>query len=109
MTSSLGRRAVSRLCVHRPPRHPLPDERKPQDALQSSTTRTSLVFDLDPGEGAGMLDCGEIALLLKKLFETWGLQSFVEVSVSKGLHLSVPLNRDTPYEVTQPFAKPLRS
>ncbi len=66
---------------------------------------TTLVFDLDPGEGAGMLDCGEIALLLKKLFETWGLQSFVKVSGSKGLHLSVPLNRDTLYEVTQPFAK----
>lgn len=31
---------------------------------------TPLVFDLDPGEGAGMLECGEITLLLKKLFET---------------------------------------
>lgn len=52
-----------------------------------------------------MLDCGEIALLLKKLFQTWGLQSFVKVSGSKGLHLNVPLNGNEPYEVTQSFAK----
>jgi bifunctional non-homologous end joining protein LigD len=66
---------------------------------------TSIVFDLDPGEPADIIDCGEIALHLKKLFETWGLQSFVKVSGSKGLHLSVPLNGEAPYEVTQPFAK----
>jgi bifunctional non-homologous end joining protein LigD len=42
---------------------------------------------------------------LKKLFETWDLQSFVKVSGSKGLHMSVPLNADVPYEATQPFAK----
>ena len=66
---------------------------------------TSIVFDLDPGEPAGLLECGEIALHLKKLFETWGLQSFVKVSGSKGLHLSVPLNGEAPYEATQPFAK----
>ncbi|MGZ5537539.1 MAG: non-homologous end-joining DNA ligase [Chthoniobacterales bacterium] len=66
---------------------------------------TSIVFDLDPGEPAGILDCAEIALHLKKLFAAWGLQVFVKVSGSKGLHLSVPLNGDAPYEVTQPFAK----
>ncbi|MDQ6860942.1 MAG: non-homologous end-joining DNA ligase [Verrucomicrobiota bacterium] len=66
---------------------------------------TSIVFDLDPGEPAGMIECGEIALHLKKVFEAWGLESFVKVSGSKGLHLSVPLNCETSYEVTQPFAK----
>ena len=30
---------------------------------------TSVVFDLDPGEPAGILDCGEVALHLKKLFD----------------------------------------
>ena len=30
---------------------------------------TSVVFDLDPGEPAGILDCGEVALHLKKVFE----------------------------------------
>ena len=66
---------------------------------------TSIVFDLDPGEGAGLVECGEVALHLRKLFETWGLHSFVKVSGSKGLHLSVPLNGSGPYEATQPFAK----
>ncbi len=66
---------------------------------------TSIVFDLDPGAPADVLDCGEVALHLKKVFEAWGLQSFVKVSGSKGLHLTVPLNGDAPYEVTQPFAK----
>lgn len=66
---------------------------------------TSIVFDLDPGEPAGLIECGEVALHLRKLFETWGLQSFVKVSGSKGLHLSVPLNGSAPYEATQPFAK----
>ena len=66
---------------------------------------TSVVFDLDPGEPAGILECGEIALHLKSVFEAWGLQSFVKVSGSKGLHLSVPLNGAAPYEVVQPFAK----
>jgi len=66
---------------------------------------TSVVFDLDPGEPAGILDCGEVALHLKGLFDAWGLQSFVKVSGSKGLHLSVPLNCDATYEFTQPFAK----
>ncbi|MBA3882579.1 MAG: hypothetical protein H0X73_07645, partial [Chthoniobacterales bacterium] len=66
---------------------------------------TSIVFDLDPGEPADVLDCAEIALELKKLLEKWDLTSFVKVSGSKGLHLSVPLNRGLTYEVTQPFAK----
>jgi bifunctional non-homologous end joining protein LigD len=66
---------------------------------------TSIVFDLDPGEPAGILECGEVALHLKKVFEGLGLETFVKVSGSKGLHLSVPLNTPATYEGTQPFAK----
>ncbi len=66
---------------------------------------TSVVFDLDPGAPAGILECGQVAMHLKGLFEAWGLESFVKVSGSKGLHLSVPLNSGAPYELTQPFAK----
>ena len=66
---------------------------------------TSLVFDLDPGEPADLLDCGRVALHLRKVFEGLGLQCFVKVSGSKGLHLAVPLNTDVTYEITQPFAK----
>jgi bifunctional non-homologous end joining protein LigD len=66
---------------------------------------TSIVFDLDPGEPATILDCAQVALDLKELFEAWNLESFVKVSGSKGVHLSVPLNSDATYEMTQPFAK----
>jgi bifunctional non-homologous end joining protein LigD len=68
---------------------------------------TSLVFDLDPGEPATILDCARVALHLKVLFDAWALQSFVKVSGSKGLHVSVPLNSEATYEVTQPFARAL--
>ena len=66
---------------------------------------SSIVFDLDPGEGAGILECGKVALHLKGVFDALKLKSFVKVSGSKGLHLSVPLNSDVTYESTQPFAK----
>ncbi len=66
---------------------------------------TSVIFDLDPGEPANIIDCGRVALRLREIFAAWDLQSFVKVSGSKGLHLTVPLNGDATYEVTQPFAK----
>lgn len=66
---------------------------------------TSVVFDLDPGEGATLIDCCEVALHLKEVFDALKLQSFAKVSGSKGIHLTVPLNSAVTYEVTQPFAK----
>lgn len=42
---------------------------------------------------------------MKKAFEGLGLECFVKVSGSKGLHLTVPLNSDVIYEMTPPFAK----
>ena len=59
----------------------------------------------DPGERATILDCAEIALHLKSVFDALKLDSFVKVSGSKGLHMSVPLNTDVTYEMAQPFAK----
>ena len=66
---------------------------------------TSVVFDLDPGEPANILDCGKVALHLKGVFDALKLESFVKVSGSKGLHLNVPLNTAVTYEMSQPFAK----
>jgi len=65
---------------------------------------TAIVFDLDPGQGADILRCAEVALLLKDLFARLDLQSFVKVSGSKGLQLYVPLNSSATYEVTEAFA-----
>ncbi len=66
---------------------------------------TSIVFDLDPGAPAGILQCAEVALHLRDLLKRWKLETFAKVSGSKGLHLTVPLNTPVSYEVTQPFAK----
>ncbi len=66
---------------------------------------TSVVFDLDPGPPAGIVECGVVALHLQEIFQAWGLEAFVKVSGSKGLHLTVPLNSGATYEMTQPFAK----
>lgn len=66
---------------------------------------TSIVFDLDPGEPAGVIECGQVALWLKAVFESFDLQVFVKASGSKGLHFYVPLNTVADYAVTQPLAK----
>lgn len=66
---------------------------------------TSVVFDLDPGEPAGVLECGRVALLLRDLMGQFGLRVFPKTSGSKGLQLYVPLNGPYRYEQTTPFAK----
>jgi bifunctional non-homologous end joining protein LigD len=67
---------------------------------------TSVVFDLDPGAPAGIVECCRVARRLRGLFDGLGLQCFVKTSGSKGLQLYIPLNReDVSYERTKPFAK----
>jgi bifunctional non-homologous end joining protein LigD len=66
---------------------------------------TMLVFDLDPGEGMGILDCAEVAVWLRDVFATFELRTFVKTSGSKGLHAQVPLNTDVTYATTKPFAR----
>jgi bifunctional non-homologous end joining protein LigD len=68
-------------------------------------TPTSVVFDLDPGEGADILTCIEVALQLSGVFDRLGLQLFPKVSGSKGLQVYLPLNTRASYEITQPFAR----
>lgn len=65
---------------------------------------TSVVFDLDPGPGMGVADCGGVALELRDKLEESGLKSFVKLSGSKGLQLYVPLNSAVSYSKTRPFA-----
>ena len=67
---------------------------------------TMLVFDLDPGPPAGVVQCAEVALVLRGLFGALGLESVAKASGSKGMQLYVPLNTDTvTYEQTKPFAR----
>ena len=67
---------------------------------------TTLVFDLDPGAPATVIECCRVALTLQGMFENLGLQSFVKTSGKKGLQLYVPLNdRKVSFAQTKPFAK----
>ncbi len=67
---------------------------------------TALVFDLDPGAPATIVECCRVGLTLQGMFENLGLESFAKTSGSKGLQLYVPLNHDdVAYEQTKPFAK----
>ena len=64
-----------------------------------------MVFDLDPGAPAGIVECCEVGLWLHGMFEGLGLQCFPKTSGSKGLQVYVPLNSDVTYDDTKPFSK----
>ncbi|HWD75578.1 MAG TPA: DNA ligase D [Solirubrobacteraceae bacterium] len=66
---------------------------------------TMLVFDLDPGAPADIVQCAEVALVLRGLFAALGLESVVKTSGSKGMQLYVPLNSGLTYAQTKPFAR----
>jgi bifunctional non-homologous end joining protein LigD len=66
---------------------------------------TALVFDLDPGEPAGLRECCRVALAIKEIFDTFALRALVKSSGSKGLQVYVPLNTKVSYEQTKPFAR----
>ena len=70
-------------------------------ALQRPTV---LAFDLDPGPPADILTACQVGLMLRKLFDSLGMESFPKTSGSKGLQVYVPLNRPVTYEKTKPFA-----
>jgi len=65
---------------------------------------TMMVFDLDPGPPANVVQCAQVALWLRELFEQFGLKSFAKTSGSKGLQIYVPLNTATTYDATKGFA-----
>jgi bifunctional non-homologous end joining protein LigD len=66
---------------------------------------TMVAFDLDPGEPAGIVECCEVALVLRGLFEQLRLESFAKTSGSKGMQVYLPLNTKTSYGQTKPFAR----
>jgi bifunctional non-homologous end joining protein LigD len=65
---------------------------------------TMMVFDLDPGPPANIVQCSQVAMWLRTIFDHFGLQSFPKTSGSKGLQIYVPLHSPTSYDVTKPFA-----
>ena len=66
-----------------------------------------LVFDLDPGPPATIVECCQVAIWLREWFEEHGLHAFAKTSGSKGLQLYVPLNTPVDYEQTKRISKGL--
>ena len=78
----------------------------PLARVGSPETPDSMVFDLDPGDGANILDCARVALILRDLLTHLRLAGYVKTSGKKGLHVYVPLNRkETTFEDTKRFSK----
>jgi bifunctional non-homologous end joining protein LigD len=76
-------------------------------ALASESERPTLVaFDLDPGAPATVVECCQVALLLRGMFEGLGLECFAKTSGSKGMQVYVPLNTpDATFAQTKSFSK----
>lgn len=51
-----------------------------------------LVLDLDPGEGAGLAECVEVAKLVRTILQGMGLDPLPVTSGSKGIHLYAALD-----------------
>jgi len=69
------------------------------------TVPTMLVFDLDPGPPAAILESAEVAFLIKEVLDSLNLESFAKTSGSKGVQVYVPLNTPTDFETTRGFAE----
>ena len=83
-------------------------ELHPSLSLAKEITRpTMMVFDLDPGPPANIVQCCQVGIWLREIFEHFGLQSFPKTSGSKGLQIYVPLNMPTDYDQTKTFAHAL--
>jgi bifunctional non-homologous end joining protein LigD len=63
-----------------------------------------LTFDLDPGPGITWPDIVASAEFIRGKLDDLGLQSFVKTSGGKGLHVTVPLVRRTPWGEAKSFA-----
>jgi bifunctional non-homologous end joining protein LigD len=66
-----------------------------------------LVFDLDPGPPATIVECCEVAQWLRQWFQERDMQSFCKTSGSKGLQMYVPLNTPVDYDQTKLISRGL--
>jgi bifunctional non-homologous end joining protein LigD len=65
---------------------------------------TFLVFDLDPGAPANIVQCCQVGVWVRDIFESVGMKCFAKTSGSKGLQVYVPLNTAVTYEQTKGLA-----
>ena len=65
----------------------------------------ALVFDLDPGPPAGVLDAVRVALLLRTVLTRLGLEGYPKTSALRGIHVYVPLGGTSTYDETKHVAR----
>ena len=68
---------------------------------------TMMVFDLDPGPPADIVQCCQVGLWLKDLLGEMKLKSFAKTSGSKGLQVYVPLNTAATFDQTKALSRAL--
>ena len=68
---------------------------------------TMIVFDLDPGAPADIVQCCQVGVWVREVFARLGLESFPKTSGSKGLQVYIPLNTPVTYDDTKPLAHEL--
>jgi bifunctional non-homologous end joining protein LigD len=68
---------------------------------------TFMVFDLDPGVPANIVQCCQVGLWVRDIFARLQLRSFAKTSGSKGLQIYVPLNTAVAYDQTKLLAHEL--
>ena len=64
-----------------------------------------VVFDLDPGKPATIVECCRVALHIREVLAAVGLEAWAKTSGSKGLQLYVPLNRPHIHDHAAGFAR----
>ena len=74
----------------------------PMARAAAANTPTMVVFDLDPGPPATIVECCTVALWLEGMLGGLGLETWAKTSGSKGLQLHVPLNDP---DATEPRTK----
>jgi bifunctional non-homologous end joining protein LigD len=71
------------------------------DADDQALPADQLVVDLDPGPPAGLVECGEVALMLRDRLTEVGLTPVVKTSGSKGMQLTAPIEPTDSGEVSE--------
>src|SRR3984893_13586661 len=68
---------------------------------------TMMVFDLDPGPPADIVQCCQVGLWLRDLLAKMKLKSWAKTSGSKGLQVYVPLNTAVTFDQTKDLSRAL--
>ncbi|MFE0456528.1 non-homologous end-joining DNA ligase [Streptomyces sp. NPDC058914] len=78
----------------------------PQWVIQDPEEADRIVFDLDPGAPATVVECCEVALWLRDRLAADGIEAYAKTSGSKGLHLLAAVRGSSSERVTD-YAKQL--